>query len=178
MDAEKLLGNTSERERLEKETVDKGGALALLYFDLHAANKDTLQQLGAALVQKLLQEKGVVYAIGEIDEPLENEGLFSSPVEVRVLAKNFSSLARICGNYSPFSLELLKPEEIRLPVDKAHELLMDIAINNYELKKLIIEKVYSKEDMEKFRKNLEGRLAMGKKLLENKGDSAKQGVKK
>ncbi len=82
--------------------------------------------------------------------------------------KNFSSLARICGNSSPVSLEILKPQDIRLPLNQAHEILMNISMNNYELKKLILEKVYTGADLEKFRKIMAGRLEIGKKMMEKK----------
>ncbi|MDD5337756.1 MAG: hypothetical protein PHS02_04705, partial [Candidatus ainarchaeum sp.] len=90
--------------KLTRDTVARGGVLAVLYFDLSAPSKDGLQQLGTALVQKILDSPGVVYALGEIDEPIENEGLFSCPVEVKILTKSLASLARICGNHTPFSV--------------------------------------------------------------------------
>lgn len=169
MDAEKLIGKDSaQREKLDKEFTGRGGVLSILYFDLHAASGEVIKQLGTALVQKLIQEEGVVYAIGEIDEPIRNDNLLSSAVEVRLLVRNFSPLARICGNYSPFSVEVLKPDEIKLSIGRAHELLSQISVNNYELKKLILEKVYTKDDLEKFRKSVGARLNMAKKALEEK----------
>lgn len=155
-------------EKLTKETLDKGGVLALLYFDLHADKKESLQQFGAALVQKILGQPGVVYAVGEIDEPMENRDLFSASVEVKILVKDLGTLAKICGNHSPFSVEILRPDRIALTIGQAHELLMGIAVNNYELKKTMLEKVYTQDDLEKFKKMVEGRLEVGKKMLEKK----------
>ncbi len=156
-------------DKLTKETIESGGVLAFVYFDLHVDKKDALQQLGVAHVQKMLNEEGVVYAMGEIDEPIENNNLFSSSVEIKILVKSFQNLAKICGNYSPFSVEILRPNEIKIPIDKAHAILMDISINNYELKKLILEKIYTNEDLEKFKKTINARLQVGKKLLEKRG---------
>lgn len=119
-------------------------------------------------MQKLISEEGVVYAMGEIDEPMENKDVFSSSVEVKILTKGMPSLAKLCGMYSPFSIEVLRPDEVRMTVDQAHALLMDIAVNNYELKKLIIEKVYKPEDLAVFKRAMEGRLEVGKRLLEKK----------
>ena len=153
-------------DKLTKETISRGGILAVLYFDMSAKSKDGLQQLGAALVQKILETPGVVYAMGEIEEPIENEGLFSCPVEVKVLTKSLASLAKICGNHAPFSVELKRPDEIKLTVDQAHDLLMGISLNNYELKKLILEKVYKGEELLQFRKEVQNRMELSKKILE------------
>jgi len=156
-------------DKLTNDTIKQGGILAVLFFDMGASAKEPLQQLGTGFVQKLLAEPGVVYAVGEIDEPVENAGVFSTTVEVKILVKELASLARICGNYSPFSVEMKRPDEIKLTIDQAHALLMDIATTNYELKKLIIEKVYTPEDLEKFRKAFQNRMALSKKLLEKQG---------
>lgn len=155
-------------DKLTNETIAKGGILAVLLFDLHTSRKDTLAQLGTALVQKILGEPGVVYAVGEIEEPLEKEGMFSSTVEVKVLAKDLSSLAHLCGNHSPFSVNIKRPDSLKLTVDQAHTLLMDISINNYELKKTMLQKVYKGEDLERLKRKVEARLELGKKALEKK----------
>jgi hypothetical protein len=155
-------------DKITKDAIAGGGVLALLYFDLHAGKKEVLQQLGTALVQKILSEPGVVYALGEVDEPIQNNDLMSTSVEVKILVKGLDSLARICGNFSPFSVEILRPEEIRLTPDKAHDILMNISVNNYELKKFILEKVSNKADLEAHKKALSGRLEVSRKLLEKK----------
>ncbi|VVB98541.1 Uncharacterised protein [uncultured archaeon] len=155
-------------DKLTKDTISGGGVLAFLYFDLHAGNKEVLQQLGATMVQRVLAEPGVVYAVGEIDEPMPNNDLLSTSVEVKVLVKGFDVLVRICGNYSPFSVEVLRPDEVKLSPDKVHDILMNVSVNNYDLKKFIIEKVSNKQDLERHKKALEGRLEVSRKLLEKK----------
>ncbi|MCX6768402.1 MAG: hypothetical protein NTY83_00980, partial [Candidatus Micrarchaeota archaeon] len=71
--------------KLIEKTVKDGGVLALLYFDLHGNQKEALQKLGVGFVQKILQEQGVKYAQGEIDEPMESGGIVSTSVEIKVL---------------------------------------------------------------------------------------------
>ena len=166
MDLNKELG--TDLGKLSKDVVAKGGVLANFYFDLHAKNKDSLQQLGAALVQKILQEQDVVYAVGEIDEPMENGDMFSTTVDVTVLVKKLFPLSRICGNYSPFSIEIVEPKEIRIPISEAHELLMNVATTNYELKKFIMEKVYKEKELAELNKVVLGRMELGRKLMEKK----------
>lgn len=154
--------------RLIEKTVKDGGVLALLYFDLHGNQKDALQKLGVGFVQKILQEQGVLYAQGEIDEPIQSEGLFSTSVEVKVLTKDLISLARICASHSPFSVEVLQPEEFILSISELHELLMFVGTTTHDYKKYIMEKVASPEERERYKKSLEQRIKIGEKLLGRK----------
>ncbi|MBI2080030.1 hypothetical protein HYT84_04645 [Candidatus Micrarchaeota archaeon] len=159
-------------ERLTKETIDKGGVLAMLYFDLHGTSKEILTQLGAGFVQKLLKEPGVVTALGEIDEPLETEDkkTFSTSVEVKLLVKDFNFLANICALYSPFGVEILKPNDIKLNLDKAQDLLMNFSNSTFEYKKYILDKISSPADVERYRNHLKQKAELGKKLLEKKDE--------
>ncbi len=159
---EKDIGKLIDR------TVKDGGLLSLLYFDLHGNQKEALQNLGVGFVQKLLKEPGVLYAQGEIDEPTETEGALSTTLEVKVLTKDLMGVARVCAAYSPFSVEVLKPEDFTLSVAELHELLMFIGATTHDFKKYIMEKVATPEDMEKYKKSLESRIKMGEKLMGKK----------
>lgn len=154
--------------KLIERTVKDGGVLALLYFDLHGNQKEALQKLGVGFVQKILQEPGVLYAQGEIDEPMESGGLFSTSVEIKVLTKDIITLARLCGSYSPFSMEILQPGEFVLSLSDMHEILMFLGATTHDYKKYIMEKVASPEEKEKYRKSMEQRLKIGEKLMSRK----------
>ena len=156
-------------DKITKETIEKGGVLALLYFDLHAEDQESLRNLSTGFVDNIIKYPGIVYALGEIDEPVENKGMFSTSIEVKVLAKDFLTLLNVCSLYSPLSVEILRPNEIRLSVDKAHELLMNASANWFSIKKFIKERASTKEDLEAYKKYLENRMEVGKKLLEKKG---------
>ena len=154
--------------KLIEKTVKDGGVLALLYFDLHGNQKEALQKLGVGFVQKILQEQGVLYAQGEIDEPMQSEGMFSTSVEVKVLTTDIPTLARLCGSYSPFSIEILKPDEFVLSVSDMHEILMFLGATTHDYKKYIMEKVATPEEKERYKKSLEQRLKIGEKLMGKK----------
>ncbi|MFA5050445.1 MAG: hypothetical protein WC501_05550 [Candidatus Micrarchaeia archaeon] len=158
----------SEVDKVNEKTIKDGGVLALLYFDIHAKSKESVQQIGVGFVQKITREEGIVYARGEIDEPLEEEGRFSTSVEVRVLTKSFSSLCLLCATYSPFYIEILEPTEIKLSLDRAHDVLMLFSTITHQYKKFILERTSTKEEVELYKKNLENKAALGKKLLEKK----------
>ena len=163
------MAEIKDLNMLIKKTVQDGGVLVLLYFDLHGNNKDALVQLGAGLVQKMLKEEGVVFAKGEIDEPMENEKLFSTSIEMKVLTKDFASLAGICSNFCPFSIEVLEPRQISLDTPHMQDLLMYVSSSSHDYKKYIIEKLSTPETRAEYAKNLQNRVDIGKKLLEKKG---------
>ena len=158
----------SEVDKLTEKTVEEGGVLALLYFDIHGTEKDTLVQLSTGMVKKILEQPGVVFARGDIDEPMESEGLFSTSLELKVLTQNVASLAELCANFSPFSLEILEPQEFRVPVPHMQDLFMFISSHTHDYKKYILQKMSPPEKGAEYAKNLHARAELGKKLLEKK----------
>ncbi len=157
-------------KKLTEKTINDGGILALLFFDVHGNNKDAMIQMATAFIGKIVKEKGVVYAIGEIDEPMENNGMLSTSIELKVLTIDFLTLTKLCADYSPFSLEILKPDNIRLPIDIIHELLLSISTTTLNYKKYILDKVASEEEKQNYALQIKNKVELGKKILEKKGD--------
>lgn len=160
----------SDVKKLTEKTLKDGGVLATLYFDIHAQTKEDVQKLGTGFVQHLIQLPNVVYAVGEIEEPLPSEDgkNFSSYIEVKLLAKNFFTLANICLVYSPFSVDVQKPEEIKLSLHSANELLMHLSLASAEYKKTFLTRLATQEELAEFQRQMAARAEMGKKLLEKK----------
>ena len=157
-----------EVEKVTRETVQKGGVLARLYFDIHARTKDATQQISAAFINELIHKEGVVYALGEIDEPIEGgeNKNWSTTVEVKLLGRNFATLAGICLGHSPYSVEILRPNEIKLQIGEAHELLSAMSVITADYKKHILLKLAKPEEIAEIQENLRKRAEMGKNLLE------------
>ena len=155
-------------DKVTNKTIQEGGVLSLLYFDIHTKSSEKAQELGAGFVQQLLKEPGVVYAVGEIDEPIKDEDLFSTYVQVKILVKSFSNLVNLCAIHSPFNIEILKPNEIILPINQVHDTLMNISTITADYKKYILEKVTTPEEMERYQKILLQKAELGKKLLDEK----------
>jgi hypothetical protein len=160
-------------DKLTKDTLRNGGVLALLYFDIHTKSKEKAQEIGTGFVSHLLTEQGVVYAVGEIEEPMVDNDLYSSAMQVKVLCKSFLYLANLCSTHSPFSVEILKPDEIRLQLSEAHELLGNVASTTADYKKYIVEQLSKPEDLERYKRILEHKAALGKKILDKKEDEKK-----
>jgi hypothetical protein len=159
-----------DMEKLTKITLKNGGVLAFLYFDIHTKTKEKAQEIGAGFVEQLLREQGVVYAVAEIDEPVQDEDLFSTSMQVKVLTRSFSYLANLCSTHSPFSIEILQPDVIRLQLSEAHELLSNFAATTADYKKYIVEKLTTPEEKEKYKKILEAKAMLGKKILDKGGE--------
>lgn len=161
----------NEVEKVTRDTVAKGGVLAMLYFDLHAKSKELVQELGTGFINNVIQKPGVVFALGEIDEPVGGgEGKnFSSSIEIKLLTKDFATLASICMAHSPYSVEILRPDEIKLTLDQAHGLLGTMSATTAEYKRYILTKLSKPEEIARLQENLKARADMGKKILK-KGD--------
>lgn len=157
-------------KKITEKTVREGGVLATLYFDIHAATKDAVQKLGAGFLEHLIKTPGVVYAVGEINEPLVNEEgkNVSSSIEVKLLTRNFLTLANICLEYSPFTVEIHQPSEVHIPLNQAIELLGQLSATTAEYKRNFIMRLAKPEELAELQRQLELRAEMGKRLLEKK----------
>ncbi len=157
-----------------KKTVDEitdgairgGGYLALVYFDLHAKTADEVKHLMVGFISKLTKEKGVIYAVGEIDEPMEKGGVFSTWSEVKLLAQDFSTLVRIAAQYSPIGIEIRRPGRVDLDLSEAQGLLLDVSQTSQNFTRMIVERMLSKDEVAEYQRKMEARTELGKKLLQ------------
>ena len=167
-------------EDLTKETVKEGGVFAVLYFDMHSPEPEKLKQIATEFVGRITNEPGVLYAQGEIQEPVKGEDeIYSTNAEVHVLTQSLTSLLGISMRYGPIGVEILRPDnQLKLSLGEAHDILLLAAQNSFEFSRFIMNKVASPEDKEKFNKDAERRAEMGKRLLErkekNEGESEAQ----
>jgi hypothetical protein len=158
----------TDAEKLTKDTIKNGGVLAMLYFDIHAKTKETLQELGTGFINSIIQRPRVVFAYGEIDEPVDGGPgkNWSSSISIKVLTKDFATLCAICMAHSPFTVEILRPDEIRLQLAEAHDLLSDMSATTAEYKRYILTKVAKPEEIAELENALRTRAEMGKKMLD------------
>ena len=171
------MAKKSDLDLVTEEKTRSGGVLVKLYFDIQDKDKDKLQPLLTDLINnRLMKQKGVVYCFGKILEPIGKENLFITSAIVTVLTDSIGALINIMFNFAPAGLEVLKPEkEVFIKTAELQSLLLDISNISLTYSKYILEKVMNKEDAEMVRKQLENRVEMGKKLVEDfkKDDSQK-----
>ncbi|VVC04682.1 Uncharacterised protein [Candidatus Burarchaeum australiense] len=157
-------------EDLTNEAVREGGVFAVLYFDMHSQDVEKLKQISTEFVGRMTGEPGVLYAQGEIEEPIKGaDGVYSTNAEVHVLTQTLTSLMGVAMRYGPIGVEILRPDNhLKLSLGEAHDLLLLVSQNSFEFSRFVINKIASPEDKQKFQKDSERRAEMGKKLLERK----------
>jgi len=154
-------------EEVTDAAIEKGGVLAILYFDVHGNTKEEVEELLVDMGQRIAQEKGVIYALSEIERALEaGDKLFSSASKVRILADSFASLVKLCGLYGPMGVEVLKPNEIKLEVSEAHDILFIVSEMSHEFTTSMMMKLMNSDERNVFAEKMKKRAAMGKKLMD------------
>jgi len=162
-------------EKLTKEAIANGGILAMLYFDIHAKTKELVQELGTGFINEMIHRNGVVFALGEIDEPAggDEKTNWSSSIQLKILTKDFATLGAICMANSPYSVEILRPDEIKLTLSNAHSLLGTMSAVTAEYKRYILTKISSKDEVGRMQENLKKRADMGKRILKKDKEEEK-----
>ena len=164
------IGKAKDKGSVEEVTntaIEKGGVLAILYFDAHGNTPEEVEGLLVNLGQTVAQEKGVIYALSEIDRALQMEDkYFSSGAKVRILADSFKSLVGLCGRYGPMGIEVLKPNEIVLKTGDVHEILFHISEMSHDYTTNMMMKLMKPEERVAFSEKMRHRAEMGKKLMD------------
>jgi hypothetical protein len=166
----------SDVDRVTEEKIAKGGVLVKLYFDMQHKEKDKLQPLLVDLInERLMKEKGVVYCVGAVEEPLERDGMFITSAVVTVLFEKFMYLVGIAFNYAPAGIEILQPyNEMTFKTHELQGMLMDLSQISMDYSKYVMEKVMKPEDLATMKKQIDNRVELGKKLLEKKEELPKE----
>lgn len=159
-----------EVAKITQETLQKGGILAKVYFDMQSEKQEDLQPLMTDLISnKLLKMPGVVYCLGEIAEPIKVEQHFSTNATTTILTKDIAALINICFHYAPVGIEILKPDkEIIIKLPEMQSILLDLATVSTQYNEYILSRVLTKEDFEKVQADLKNRELIGQKLIEKK----------
>lgn len=167
-----------EFEEITQHTLEKGGILAQLYFDMESEKQEELQPLMVDLVNnRLLKAFGVVYCYGAIDEPIKLKETYSTSAQLTVLFSGLWPLVNVMFTFTPAGVEILKPSKdylIKLP--ELQTLLLNVAQTSMDYNNYILSRVLKKEDYDKIVEQTKNREELGKKLLEKKGQ--KPGEKK
>jgi hypothetical protein len=153
-------------DEVNDEVVGKGGLLAVMYFDIHGNSAEVIQHSLVEMIGRLTHEPGVVYASGDIAEPIEYEGMHSTSAEVKLLVRDFNSIINVCFRYGPIGIDMIRPEELKLSVPQLHEVLLNISQTSHEYSKFVYDKLMSPEERVEFNKQLLNRAELAKRLVE------------
>lgn len=160
-----------EVEEVTQRTLDKGGILAQLYFDMESEKQDELQPLMVDLINnRLLKTQGVVYCFGGIDEPIKLKDTYTTSAQLTVLFDGLWPLVNVMFTFTPAGVEILKPtRDYVLKQADLQALLLNVTQVSLEYNNYVLSRVLKKEDYDKIMEQMKSREELGKKLLEKKG---------
>ncbi len=162
-------GNDERKlEPLFKEAVGYGAVHAIMHFDAHSKEANAVKDSLVDFLSRLTKEEGVLYCKGEIEEVVgsESEG-FSSAAEVKILTDSFPTLLRISMRYGPVALEIMEPKELKLTVLEMQDLLLSASEISKQYASYVVEKIWGKEELDKYRERVMKQMEEGRRLREN-----------
>ncbi|OIO21842.1 hypothetical protein COV61_00275 [Candidatus Micrarchaeota archaeon CG11_big_fil_rev_8_21_14_0_20_47_5] len=165
MDEQERIG-----EEIAKRALREGGVQALLYYDIHGGSQDALRNIMVGFIGRLVTEHGVLHAYGKIEQTQKDEeaGSFFTSAEVKMVFRDFNSLAMLCAKYLPIGVEILKPNEIKLNVGEAQTMLLNVATIANEYAEEAIKKTVSPEELKAYERKLLKKEELGRMLLARK----------
>lgn len=156
-------------ESIKRDVLQNGGFFVHYYFDMHASNAEALNSIMVGFVGKLTKEEGVQMAVGEIEEPMLLDKMYSSTARVSMLARDFETLVRLAMAYGPIGVEIEEPTEVKLPAHEVQTALIGISATSQELTHHILTKTMTPEERQKFDKQMEQRSLLGAELMKKAG---------
>jgi hypothetical protein len=152
-------------EQATEDTIREGGVLSLLYFDIHGKDREGIKATMVDFIKRLTGEQGVVYAIGQVKDSIEDESGFATSAEVRILTRDYPALLDIGLRYGPIGAEILQPHEIRMNLGEAQNAILNVSQTSHEFSTYVVQKLMKEEEKEALNKKLEKRAELGKKLI-------------
>ncbi len=160
-------------EEVTQRTLEKGGLLVKLYFDMESEKQEELQPLMVDLINnRLLKTPGVVYCVGAIDEPMKLKDTYSTSAEVTALFDGMWPLIKVMFDFTPAGVEIMKPSrDYVLKPSELQSILLNVAQVSLDYSNYILSRVLKPEDYQKIQQQVKNREELGKKLLEKKGQA-------
>ena len=163
-----MAKSKSEMDQITEQAISRRGVLAKIYFDMHADEKEKLQPLLMDLInERLLKSSGVIYCYGSIDEPLQTSPTnYSTSAIVTMLFKDLDSIVNVVFNFAPVAVDILKPEgEYRMTMQELQAMLISISQISVNYSEYILNRVLTKEDLDKVMEDMKNREEIGKRLM-------------
>ncbi len=118
-------------------------------------------------VGKLTNEEGVAMGVGEIDEAVEKDGMFSCTTKVSLLVHDLPALTRLTMGYGPVGVEVEEPHESIVSMGELQTSLMTISAMAQDLTQFIIKKqLLDPAEKANFEKQMVYKALIGQKLME------------
>ena len=96
-------------------------------FEGIAEDKTALEKAQAEIVEKFKADPRIEVLDLNIEEIIENEGVFTSMFEAEVMTRTFHDLVYMILTYGPTSIELIDPPRFEVKASEGQAILMDVA---------------------------------------------------
>lgn len=91
---------------------------ALFFIEAQGNHKDVVENSLKNLVEKLKKEEGITVKNESVGEVIEEDGMFSSVLDVDLKFDDFLSFLRASIFYTPSAVEMMEPAELMLTKDE------------------------------------------------------------
>jgi|GEM_PF-3666939 len=122
------------KESQVREYLGKGWLRAIITFEVVGRPRAHVEKSLSAYVENIKKDNRLIVLKDDREEALEHEdGLFSAFSELDVLAKNLEVLTWLSVNFSPASIEITEPSEIRIPTRDLTNWFNDLLASVHEI---------------------------------------------
>ena len=102
-----------------QELLTKGYLQIRTIIELAGKPKEHIESTLKLFLEKIKKEENMHIISEHIEPTEEKEGIFSTFAELEILCKDLITIAGFCFDYMPSSIEIIKPESLKL---EAHHL--------------------------------------------------------
>ena len=113
----------------QREKIDEGGWIhGAMVIEVQGNDADHVKQGLGDHIAKVKREEGIELFDIQAHEPKEfKKGIYACSGDINFLAKDFNVLTRLALLYSPSSIEIFEPKELKIPLGDAQNILVDIS---------------------------------------------------
>lgn len=117
-----------------KEFIEKGYLKINVIFEVVGNPKNHVEDSLKAYIANIKTQEGIVVLREDYDDVQEvNEGVFSIVAESEMLVKDFEKLTWLCINFTPASIEIIEPDELKIEQKSITHWLNDLLSSLHEI---------------------------------------------
>jgi hypothetical protein len=116
-----------------KEKLAKGYLKVDTVLEIAGSPKEHVEETFRLVLKKLKEEKNIDVLNGKVHEPKPQGAFFSAFAELTLLIKDFPALVSMSFDYTPSSIEIIEPEELKLSPTGVSDLFNDVLGKLHEI---------------------------------------------
>jgi len=115
------------------EKLEQGYIQCQTILEILGAPKEHVTDTLNLVLKKLKEEKDVHIVSETVHEAKEKDKMFSAFAEIELLFKDFATLTRICFDYMPSNIEIIKPDNFKIPAVEFSNFIGDMLAALHEI---------------------------------------------